>query len=430
MKSSALTGGAVALAANANLTWAASDTIRVGVVGCGKRGAAAAQDCVKAAPGVKVVAVADALGNRAAALAKTFSVAKDHCFGGLDAYKKLMALDDVDLVILATPPGFRPQQFAEAVEQGKHVFMEAPAAVCSAGVEMVAEAAKKAADKKLTVIAGTQRRHDPVYVETMKRIHGGAIGDIVSAQCYCNTGAAPVQKRQAGESDVEWQIRNWRYIKWLSGDIIVTNHVHNIDVINWAFQAGPEMMQGLGNKQGVSGEEYGNTYDHFGVEFVYPNDVLTMSICRAMDDTDGLVAERVAGTKGTSNCCGIIQGENAWQYTGPKVNPYAQEQVDLIKSIRAGAGVNEGRQIADSTLTAIMARESSYMRMRFKASWFVSKSTLNLLPPASLTLKGSKDLAALAVPGKYQLLGSTSTPPPKPPKKGGKKGGRKDKKKA
>ena len=424
-----MTGGAVALASNANLTWAAgSDTIRVGVVGCGKRGAAAAQDCVKAAPGVKVVAVADAFADRAVALKNTFSVANDHCFGGLDAYKKLMALDDVDLVILATPPGFRPQQFAAAVEQGKHVFMEAPAAVCSAGVDMVSEAAKKAADKKLTVIAGTQRRHDPAYVETMKRIHDGAIGDIVSAQCYWNAGAPPVQKRKAGESDVEWQIRNWRYIKWLSGDIIVATHVHNIDVINWAFKAGPEMVQGLGNKQGVSGDEYGNTYDHFGVEFVYPNDVLTMSICRQMDDTDGLIAENVAGSKGTSNCCGIIKGENAWQYTGPKTNPYAQEQIDLIKSIRSGAGVNEGQQIADSTLTAIMARESSYMRMRFKASWFVSKSTLNLLPAASLKLKGSKDLAALAVPGKYQLLSSTPAEPPKPPKKGGKKGGKKGKK--
>ena len=408
LKTSAATGGVLALAgASVNLAAAeSSDTIRVGLVGCGKRGAGAAQDCVKAPRGVSVVALADVFGDRIAAVKGVFGVSSDRCFVGLDAYKKLMALDEVDLVILATPPAFRPVQFAEAVNQGKHVFMAAPVAICSAGVKMVIEASKKAEGKKLAVVAGTQRRHDPAYVETMKRIRGGAIGQIIAAECYWSQGAPPVVKRESGQSDVAWQIRNWRYFTWLSGEQIVEQHVHNIDVINWAFDALPAAVHSLGGRQALSGPEHGNVYDHFGTEFTYDNDVRTISTCRQIDGTDGLIGERVSGTKGASNCAGIIEGQSPWRYQGSKTNAYVQTQADLIRSIRDGKPLNEGRRAAESAMCAVMARESAYSRQQFKRAWFESKSAQSLLPPESLSLRGANRVSSPVVPGQYKLGGA------------------------
>ena len=407
LKSSAVTAGALALSGVAAPLAEArgSDTIRVGVVGCGGRGSGAANDCVKSSAGIKIVALADAFGDRLRDLKKQFKVRDNRCFIGLDAYKKLMALDDVDLVILATPPGFRPAQFAEAINRGKNVFMEKPVAVCPTGIKMVIEASKKATEKKLGVVAGTQRRHEAKYVETMKRIHDGAIGEIVSAQCYWNQGALWVNKRQANQGDVEWQLRNWLYFTWLSGDHITEQHVHNIDVINWAFNKLPEQVHGLGGRQYRTGPEHGNIFDHFGVEFFYPGDVRTISMCRQIDGASHRISERVVGTKGVSNCCGTIEGENPWRYEGPNPNSYVQEHTDLIKSIRSGSPLNEGQRIAESTLCAIMARESAYARQRLKTSWFMSKCTLDLVPPDGLKLSDSKPVPPFAVPGQYKLAG-------------------------
>ena len=407
LKSSAVAAGALALTGVAAPLAEArgSGTIRVGVVGCGGRGSGTADDCVKSSPGVKIVALADAFEDRLGDLKNQFKVRDNRCFVGLDAYKELMALDDVDLVILATPPGFRPVQFAEAINRGKNVFMEKPVAVCPAGIKMVMEASKKAAEKKLAVVAGTQRRHERAYVETMKRIHDGAIGEIVSAQCYWNQGALWVNKRQANQGDVEWQLRNWLYFTWLSGDHIVEQHVHNIDVINWAFNKLPEQVHGLGGRQYRTGPEHGNIFDHFGVEFFYPGDVRTISMCRQIDGTTHNISERVVGTKGVSNCCGTIEGEKAWRYEGPNPNPYVQEHAELIKSIRDGSPLNEGQRIAESTLCAIMARESAYARQQLKTSWFMSKCTLDLVPPDGLKLSDSKPVPPFAVPGQYKLAG-------------------------
>jgi len=415
LKSSALAAGTLAWtrAAVPLAEARGSDTIRVGVVGCGGRGSGAARDCVNSSRGVEIVAVADAFEDRLSGLKNEFKVRNNRCFVGLDAYKELMALDEINLVILGTPPGFRPVQFAEAVRRGKNVFMEKPVAVCPAGVKMVIEASQKASEKALAVVAGTQRRHEPKYVETIKRIHDGAIGEIVSAQCYWNMGALWVDRAKTNWdnyktgkwSDVEWQIRNWLFITWLSGDHICEQHVHNIDVINWAFDALPEQVHGLGGRQDRTGPEYGNIFDHFGVEFFYPNDVRTISMCRQIDGTTPNVSERVVGTKGVSDCCGIIKGENPWRYEGPNPNPYVEEHADLIKSIRSGNPLNEGQRIAESTLCAIMGRESAYSRQQFNRSWFVSRCTLNLLPPEGLRLSDSKPLDPFAIPGKYQLPG-------------------------
>lgn len=383
-----------------------SDEMRVGVIGCGGRGTGAAHDCVNSSPGVKIVALADIFGDRIGRAKKDFSIPDDRCFVGIDAYKKVLALDDVNMVILAGPPGFRPRHYAEAIRRGKHVFMEKPVAVCPAGIKVVLESSELATEKRLGVVAGTQRRHQSEYVETMKRIHDGAIGEIVSAQCYWNMGGLWVNERRPGQSDVEWQLRNWLYFTWLSGDHIVEQHVHNIDVVNWALQeVQPESVHGLGGRQYRTDPKYGHIFDHFGVEFFYPGDVRTISMCRQIEGTANNVSERVVGTKGWTNCAGVIEGENAWRYRGPRVNPYVQEHTDLIKSIRDGEPLNEGKQIAESTLCAIMGRESAYQRQQFRRSWFLNRCTLDLMPPEDMQLSDAKPVPPVAIPGQYFVPG-------------------------
>jgi myo-inositol 2-dehydrogenase / D-chiro-inositol 1-dehydrogenase len=395
-----------------------SDKMRVGVIGCGGRGAGAANDCVNSSPGVEIVALADAFGGGTGTqiqrMKNRFKVPDDRCFTGLDGYKKLLALDDINLAIIASPPGFKPPQFAEAIRRGKNVFMEKPVATCPAGIKMVIEAADQADKKGLAVVAGTQRRHEAPYVETMKRIHDGAIGELVSAQCYWNMGGLWGERAKTNwdnyksgkYSDVEWQIRNWLFISWLSGDHIVEQHVHNIDVVNWAFKdVQPESVHGVGGRQDRTEPQYGNIFDHFGVEFFYPGDVRTISMCRQIPRTSDNVSERVVGTKGFSNCNGVIMGENSWRYQGPTPNPYVQEHADLIKSIRTGKPLSEGKRVAESTLCAIMARESAYARQQLKRSWFLSRSTLNNLPAEDLKVSDSRKLEPVAIPGKYKLAG-------------------------
>lgn len=394
-----------------------SDEIRVGVVGCGGRGSGAAGNCVESSPGVKIVALADAFGDCLTGLKNRFNVPGNRCFTGLDAYKQLMALDDINLVIIASPPGFKPPQFTEAVNRDKNIFIEKPVATCPTGIKMMLEASEKAVEKGLAVVAGTQRRHQPAYVETMKRIHGGAIGEIVSAQCYWNMGSLWEDRARANwenyksakYSDVEWQIRNWLFTGWLSGDHIVEQHVHNIDVVNWAFQAIPEQVHGLGGRQYRTEPQYGNIFDHFGVEFFYPGDVRTISTCRQIRGAADNVSERLVGTKGSAytdssgNC--KIEGENSWAYEGENPNPYVVEHTDLIKSIRNGSPLSEGKTVSESTLCAIMGRESAYSRQQFNRSWFMSRCTLNNLPPDDMKLSDSRPLEPFAIPGQYQMPG-------------------------
>ncbi len=408
LKSSAVAAGTLVLTgpmgalANAQ----GNDTMRVGVIGCGGRGSGAAHNCFESSPGVKIVALADTFEDRLQKLKKDFEVPDDRCFVGLDAYQKLLALDDINLVILATPPGFRPIHLKAAVAAGKNVFMEKPVAVCPTGIKMVIAASEEAEQKGLAIVAGTQRRHQFEYVETMKRVLDGAIGEIVSAQCYWNMGGLWCHERQPNESDIEWQIRNWLYLTWLSGDHICEQHVHNIDVVNWAFgDVLPETVHGIGGRQYRTDPKYGNIFDHFGVEFAYPGDVRTISTCRQIEGTANNVSERVVGTKGWTNCCGTIEGENRWRYRGPRANAYVQEHTDLIKSIRDGEPLNEGKRIAGSTLCAIMGRESAYSRQQFKTSWFTTRCTLDLVPSLDLKLSDSKPVPPVAVPGEYQLPG-------------------------
>ncbi len=410
--STAALGGLALTGSGVNLAFGqGSDGFRVGLIGCGGRGTGAAKDMLAGAKianaDVKIVAVGDAFADRAQGAAKAFGVADGKCFVGLDAYQKVLA-QDINLVILATPPGFRPMQFEAAVKAGKNVFFEKPVAVCPTGIRQVIAAAEEAEKKGLAVVTGTQRRHQANYVETMKRIHDGMIGEIMSAQAYWNQGGLWVNKRQDGQSDVEWQLRNWLYFVWLSGDHIVEQHVHNLDVINWAMNDFPTKIYGMGGRTYRTGPEFGNIYDHFCIEFEYANSCRIISQCRQIEGAANRVSERVAGTKGISDCAGNIwdlKGKQIWKFEGEVVNPYVQEHVDLLNSIKSGKPLNEGKRIAMSTLTAIMGRLSAYTAREFNASWCMKQCDLDLTPSPTLTMKQDLPIDPVAIPGKYTLEG-------------------------
>jgi predicted dehydrogenase len=414
LKASAATGAALGGAAlfghlGTNFAFAqGAATIKVGVVGCGGRGTGAAGDCANAAPGVVIHALGDVFQNRLDGARKNLSdglkekmqVTDDRCFVGFDAYQRVIN-SGVDLVILATPPGFRPMHVRAAVDAGKHVFMEKPVAVDPVGVRSILASAEIAAQKNLGVVAGTQRRHQKSYVETIKRIHEGAIGDVVSAQCYWNQGGLWMNPRQPGWSDVEWQLRNWLYFTWLSGDHIVEQHVHNLDVINWVLQATPQSVLSIGGRQQRTDPAYGHAYDHFTSDFEYPNGVRVMSMCRQQDGTDSNVSENIIGTKGRANPWGSIRGATNWRFEGESPNPYVQEHTDLIASIREGKPLNEAKRIAESTLTAIMARMSAYTGKR--VTWDQAMNSKLDLVPAKLEF-GPMPTPEVAIPGKTPLI--------------------------
>jgi len=393
---------------------AAGETIRVGLIGCGSTGVAAVRDCLRApvllgeraGRGVEVVALADPFEDRLEALGAELGVGTSRRFAGLDGYRELCALDGLDLVILAAPCAFRPVHLASAIEAGKNVFVVPPIAICPAGCKLVTESSAKAREKKLAIIVGSERRYDPATIETLKRVAEGAIGRIIAGQCYWNQGGLYVRPRRIGEGDVEWQLRNWRYFRWLSGDIIVERHVHNIDVINWAIGSGPERIHGLGGRQYRTAGEYGDVYDHFGVEFFYPNDVHVLSLCRQIDGSDERIGERLVGTKGTTDCRGRIEGENAWVYGGPGGDGRVRAFAAAIDAIRKGEPVNDAAAAVESAFTAVMARESAYTRLSFKRSWFAAKCTLNMLPPAGLALGAVRRVEPAPVPGVYQIPGA------------------------
>lgn len=352
-----------------------TDTIRVGLVGCGGRGTGAAEDCLTSAPNVKLVALADVFEDQAEKCLKTLKdpdrekgplagveVEKDHIFSGFDAYQKLLETD-IDLVLLTTPPAFRPEHFAAAVAAGKNVFAEKPMGVDPVGMRKFMKAGKLSVQKGLAFVAGTQRRHDPAYVELIRRVHDGQIGEILAARCFWCQHYLWKKDRQPGWSDMEWQIRNWNYFVWISGDHIVEQHLHNLDVINWAMGTHPVKALGVGGRQVRTDPVYGNVYDHFAVDFEYENGAHLVSMCRQQENTDIRIGEFLVGTRGTTESHGdraIIRADRSWKYRGEKVNPYVKEHTDLINSIRNGNPINEAQNVAESTMTAIMGRQSAY----------------------------------------------------------------------
>lgn len=390
---------------------AAGERIRVGVIGAGYRGTGAAIDCVRAGGNIEIVAIGDLFRDRVEESRKTLAkevgehlkVTDDTCFSGFDNHKGVLSVP-LDLVILAAPPGFRPAHFEAAVDAGKHVFMEKPVAVDPVGVRRVMAAADKADARGLCVVAGTQRRHDPIYVETMQRIRDGAIGEIIAAQCYWNQEDLWHKAHQPEWSDMEWQCRNWLYFTWLSGDHIVEQHVHNLDVINWALGGPPVKAVGMGGRSVRTGPEFGHIFDHFAVEYEYASGVRVLSMCRQQKGTSTRVGERLVGTRGTANPFGRIDGPEKWEWDKSRapVNPYEQEHAALISAIRTGRRVNEGRQIAESTLTAILGRMCAYTGREIKYDWVLNSSRLDLTP-ARMEF-GPLPVAEVASPGRTALV--------------------------
>lgn len=393
-----------------------ADPIRIGLVGCGGRGTGAAVNALAASDNVTLVALGDLFPDRLASaqaqFAKTattdakfaagYKVTPERTFTGFDAYRKVLAAD-IDLVLLCTPPAFRPQHLEAAIAAGKHVFMEKPVCVDVAGAKSVLSSAEAASSKHLAIVAGTQRRHDPLYVETIRRIHDGAIGQVVSAQVYWNQGGLWTMPRKPDWSDMEWQLRNWLYFTWASGDHIVEQHVHNLDVANWVIGALPVKAVGMGGRQARTGPEYGHIYDHFAIEYEYPGGVRVMSMCRQQAGTASFVGERILGTKGQSNArTRITTGEGVWTpaAAAPGMDPYVEEHTHLVASIRAGAPLNEGKRIAESTLTAIMGREAAYTGQ--EVTWEKLIAAPMDIAPAPMAL-GPLAVPPVAVPGQTRL---------------------------
>ena len=392
---------------------AGSDEIRVGVIGCGGRGTGAVDNVLSSAEGVRLVAMGDLFKDRLDSslenLAKhgaKVAVTPDNQFVGWDAFKKVVAVGDVNYVILATPPAFRPMHLRAAIEAGKHVFTEKPVAVDPAGIKAVYELADLAKSKNLAVVAGTQRRHQAAYIEAMKRVHDGAIGDVVALRAFWNQGGLWTKPRQPEWTDMEWQLRNWLYFTWLSGDHIVEQHVHNLDVANWVMgDKIPVRVVGVGGRQARTGPEYGHIYDHFALDYEYENGVHLMSMARQQPGTPGLVAEFAAGSKGRCDTQdGLryeITGPDAWKWSGQPTEPYVQEHTDLIASIRGGTPLNELRRVAESTFTAIAGREAAYTGKVVVLEQLLA-SPFNLMP--SKLEFGPIPVPPVAIPGQGQTM--------------------------
>ncbi|RPI82118.1 MAG: gfo/Idh/MocA family oxidoreductase [Planctomycetaceae bacterium] len=354
------------------------DLIKVGLVGCGGRGSGAAAQALSTAGNVKLVAMGDAFADRIKSsinaiqseggdkVVSRMDVPPERQFTGFDAYQKVID-SGIDLVILTTPPGFRPLHFEAAVKAGKHVFMEKPVAVDAPGVRQVLAAAAEAKKKNLGVGVGLQRHHQESYLETIKRLQDGAIGDIHTTRAYWNDRGVWVIERQPGMSEMTYQMRNWYYFNWLCGDHICEQHIHNLDVINWLKNGYPVRAWGMGGRQVRTDKKYGEIFDHHAVEFEYSDGSRLFSQCRHIEGCWSSVSEHAQGSKGSADIsAGLIKvnGQPEWRYQLPKGtrarNPYQTEHDDLFASIRAGKPLNEAENGAYSTMTSILGRMATY----------------------------------------------------------------------
>lgn len=400
-----------------------SDTIRVGLVGCGGRGIfAGITDCARTALGVEVTAIGDLFEERVKTAAARFQqsceqkglpfdqiykVTPERTFHGWDAYQKVIN-SKVDMIIFATPPYFRPEQLRACVAAGKHAFVEKPIATDPAGVRLFLEQSALAEQKGLTVVAGTQMRRAKHLQALMNRLHEGALGTIQAGQSSRLGGALtnhlPDAIRKPAWSDMEWQIRRWLFYTWLSGDFIVEQHVHNLDLINWAMGSHPVQCVALGGRIARTGPAFGNIYDHISVEYQYPNGARITHLGRQIDGCSGRNGIRLQGTEGKTvfdfgNA--TIEGENPFHYDGPSVDPAVQEYTDMIAAIRNHRPINDGRQVAESTMTAILARMSAYTGRALKWDWVVKQSKLDLSPGPLVF--GDLPERPVAIPGVTRL---------------------------
>jgi len=358
------------------------EKLRAGLIGCGNRGTGAALNFLAAGNDLEMVALADVFEDKvwdchSKLVKQMVEVPKNNCFWGFDAYKSLLEVD-LDVVILATPPHFRPEHFDAAIQAKKHVFMEKPVSVDPVGSRQIIATSKKAENMGLSVITGTQRRHQRDYLETYRQVASGAIGEITSAKAWWLQSHVWFRTREEGWNDMEYMLRNWNNFCWLCGDHILDTHVHNIDIVNWFLGKQPESAIGFGGRvRRLTGDQY----DFFSIDFEFGNGVFSHSMSRQIDGCANTLGELVMGTDGFTNCKNTIfnpDGSVKWQYEYPKnrdgkstgiveVSPYVQEHIDLVTAIRTKKPVVEAERTAISTLTAIMGRTAAYTGQ--KVTW-------------------------------------------------------------
>lgn len=396
---------------------AGKERLRAGLVGCGGRGTQAAVDFLTGNENVELVAMGDLFKDH---LEQSFAQLRDpakhpviqakikvdseHRFAGFDAYRKVIS-SDVDVVMLCTPPGYRSMHFEAAVEAGKHVFAEKPIATDPVGVRRFMAAARKAEENKLTVMSGAQRRSSHEFMDTVQKIQGGAIGNIVAGFSWYLVGPVfHAKARDSKWSDMEWQNRNWYSYVWLCGDQVVEQHFHNLDTVNWVMGAHPVKVVASGGAAWRPREEYyGNIYDHMSCQFEYPSGVVYSTHCRQYPNgCSWRVDDLIVGTKGHSDCHDLSAGPTSGNWSGGP-QAYVQEHINMVKSIRGeGPYVNHGMLVAESTMTGIMARESAYSGQ--EVTWErIMASPLDLMPKA-FDNELRMETPLLAVPGKYQLV--------------------------
>lgn len=423
IKTSAAVSLAAMLPGAGSVFAAGSDRLKIGLVGCGGRGTGAVKDCVASSEGIELVTMGDLFKDRleasyielADALPKeSLNIKNRQKFVGFDAYKKVIK-SGIDVVLLATPPGYRPEHIAYAVKSGVHVFMEKPVAVDPVGARSVIASSELAGKKGLAMVAGTQYRHHQPYLEIVQRIRDGQIGEIIGGQSYSNRGCPGdwgekalrfLNERKAGQiSEMEYQCRNWYHFDWTSGDFIVEQAIHQLDAMNWMVGANPVKVLGMGGRQARAGKEFGNVYDHFAVEYEYPDGQRLAHMCRQMENVSIRISIRITGTRGTAYASGNIAqitGDKPWEYEGEFPDPQVTEHADLIKSIRSGKPLNEGRRIAETSLVAIMGRMSAYTGRELSWDWAMKASELDLRPPKYEF--GDAPAREIAIPGKTQLV--------------------------
>jgi len=410
--------GSAALAATlASRAYAAgNDTLRVGLVGCGGRGTGAAKQALMADSNVKLVALGDAFSDRLESSLKSLKQDKDITtkvevpeamrFTGFDAYKRV--IENCDVVLLATPPNFRPMHLRAAIEAGKHVFAEKPVAVDAPGVRSVLESCKLAQEKKLSVVSGLCLRYDGANRDVISKIHSGAIGRIVAMQANDYRGAIWVNPRTPEQTDMEYQMRNWYYFSWLSGDFNVEQHVHMLDLCNWAMNDKyPVKALATGGRSQRNAPEYGNIYDHFSVTYTYENGVPLFATCRQQSGCKSDISAVVHGTEGraefSTRACQIVM--NSGEVVRDKrehKNHYQIEHDELFAAIRSGKPINNGEYMSLSSLMAIQGRMSAYTGQELTSKQ-VMASTLDLTPP-HFDWKQPLSEAPVSIPGKTKFV--------------------------
>jgi len=393
---------------------AGSDTLKLGLIGCGGRGTGAADNALKADPNVKIVAMGDTFDDRLEKSAERlkhlhkdrFAVDDDHRFLGFDAYRRVLA-SDVDVVILATPPHFRPEHLAAVVAAGKHAFVEKPVAVDAVGARKVLDTCRQAKAKGLSIVSGLMLRYSLALKETMDRLHDGAIGKIVTMQANYNIGGLWSHPRQPGWSDMEYQMRNWYYYTWLSGDHIVEQHVHGLDLMAWAMKDQyPVNCFTLAGRQSRTEPIYGHIFDHFAVCYEYAGGERCFSFCRQQNGTDQNTAHLVYGANGTADLRRkTMTGGKIWRYSGARNGqkdiPYQLENDALFRSIRNGDAINNGEYMVKSTMMAIMGRLAGYTGKA--VTWNEAWNSKEDLSPSGYAF-GDMPVPPVAIPGETKLI--------------------------